>query len=85
MRFSFTNAPGWFTAYLVDNFLDEFDRHVKAKGIEHWHSQGRTQLLDASVEYFSQKGFRVGHYNSQLWFDIDDTPEYTLLALQYQD
>lgn len=83
MRFSFTNAPAWFTAYLVDNFLDEFDRHIKEKGIVTHLNDPREPLLEAAVEYFAEKGFRVSHYNSQLWFDINDTAEYTLMALKY--
>lgn len=81
MKFSFNQAPSWFTQYLVDNYLDEF--HAQVKDTDYVNNI--VGLIDAAVEFFDQKGFRVYQYNRQLWFDIDETPEYTLLALQYAD
>ena len=78
MRFSFREAPGWFTQYLMDNYMDEF--HEVAKHVD-W-SGDSFALTTAAVEFFDQKGFTVWQYNRQLWFDIDETPEYTMLALR---
>ena len=82
MKFSFKNSPGWFTDYVTETYLDEF--HSKVKDAT-WDHTDRIELLDAAVEFFSEKGFRVYCLNRELWFDLDDTVEYTLLALQYQD
>lgn len=78
MKFSFREAPGWFTQYLVDNYMDEFHNSVKDV---RWENN-MLNLVEAAVEFFEAKGFRVYAYNQQLWFDIDDSPEYTMLALR---
>ena len=80
MKFSFKNSPEWFTNYLTETYVDEFHQHVK-----HLHlvDMDRIRLLDASVEFFTEKGFRVYCLNRELWFDLDETQETTMLALQW--
>jgi len=82
MKFCFRDAPAWFTNYVCEIYLDEFHTSVRDK----FQGSGfDPQLLDAAVEFFSQKGFRVCCINRQLWFDIDDSAETTWLTLKYQD
>jgi hypothetical protein len=80
MKFSFREAPEWFTNYVAEVYAAEF--HEQVKDIDRYHTD-RVGLLDAAVEFFSQKGFRVHRYNKELWFDLDETSEYTLLALKW--
>ena len=80
MKFSFKNSPEWFTNYVTETYVDEFHRHVKDIN---WDQTDRIELLDAAVEFFSEKGFRVYCYNRELWFDLDETQETTMLALRW--
>lgn len=80
MKFSFKNSPEWFTNYLTETYVDEFHKHVKDAD---WNPSDRIELLDTAVEFFTQKGFRVYCYNRELWFDLDETQETTMLALQW--
>ena len=80
MKFSFKNSPEWFTNYVTEMYLDEFHQHAKHVN---WNQTDAIALLDAAVEFFSEKGFRVYCYNRELWFDLDETQETTMLALQW--
>ena len=80
MKFAFKNSPEWFTNYVIEVYADEFHEQVNAIN---WDQTDRIGLLDAAVEFFSQKGFRVHCLNRELWFDLDETAEYTLMALKW--
>ena len=82
MKFSFKNSPEWFTNYVTETFLDEFHNSVKDI-INLLDNTDYIALLDAAVEFFTEKGFRVYCYNRELWFDLDETQETTMLALQW--
>ena len=82
MKFSFKNSPEWFTNYVTENYLDEFHSKVKSIGIERL-GDNHAPLLEAAVEFFSEKGFRSYCLNRELWFDLEETQEITMLALQY--
>ena len=80
MKFSFKNSPEWFTHYLTETYVDEFHQRVK-----HFHQihTDRIPLLDASVEFFTEKGFKVYCLNRELWFELDESQETTMLALKW--
>ena len=80
MKFSFKNSPEWFSDYVTETYGDEF--HKKAKDIN-WDHTDCIVLLDAAVEFFTEKGFRVYCYNRELWFDLDESQETTMLVLQW--
>lgn len=80
MKFSFRDSPGWFTEYVTDNFLDEFHEQVKNIICD---QADLSPLIEAAVEFFTKKGLKAYCYNQQLWFDLDETKEYTLLALKW--
>jgi hypothetical protein len=80
MKFAFKNSPEWFTNYVTETYVDEFHQRVKDVNWDYGH---RNELLDAAVEFFSEKGYRVYCFNSELWFDLDETQEITMLALQW--
>ena len=82
MKFSFKNSPEWFTNYVIEVYVDEFHEQVKDIGIGQ-DEDGRIPLIEAAAEFFNEKGFRAYCYNRELWFDLDDTSEYTLLALKW--
>jgi hypothetical protein len=65
---------------VTETYVDEFHQRVKDVN---WDQTDRIALLDAAVEFFSEKGFRVYCYNRELWFDLDETQETTMLALQW--
>ena len=82
MKFSFKNSPEWFTNYVTETFLDEF--HDRAKDdINAMDHNDRHKLLETAVEFFTQKGFTVYCYNKELWFDLDEDQETTMLVLQW--
>jgi hypothetical protein len=80
MKFSFKNSPEWFTNYLTETYVDEFHQRVKDVN---WDHGDILVLLDAAVEFFSEKGFTVYCFNKELWFDLDETQATTMLALQW--
>ena len=80
MKFTFKNSPEWFTNYVIETYVDEFHKHVKDVTCD---LNNIIPLLDAAVEFFSEKGFRVYCLNRELWFDLDETQETTMLALRW--
>ena len=80
MKFTFKNSPEWFTNYVIETYVDEFHKHVKDVTCD---LNNIIPLLDAAVEFFSKKGFRVYCLNRELWFDLDETQETTMLALRW--
>jgi hypothetical protein len=65
---------------VTETYVDEF--HQRVKDIN-WDQTDRIELLDAAAEFFTEKGFRSYCYNRELWFDLDETQETTMLALQW--
>ena len=57
MKFSFREAPGWFTQYLVDNYMDEFHNSVKDV---RWENN-MLNLVEAAVEFFEAKEIGRAH------------------------
>jgi hypothetical protein len=82
MKFSFKNSPEWFMNYVTETYADEFHEKVKSIGIERLNDD-HGPLLEAAAEFFTEKGFRSYCYNRELWFDLDETQETTMLALQW--
>ena len=82
MKFSFKNSPEWFMNYVTETYADEFHEKVKSIGIERLNDD-HAPLLEAAAEFFTEKGFRSYCYNRELWFDLDETQETTMLALQW--
>jgi hypothetical protein len=80
MKFSFKNSPEWFTNYVIEIYADEF--HQQVKDVD-WDQTDRIALLDAAAEFFTEKGFRSYCLNRELWFDLDEDQETTMLALQW--
>jgi hypothetical protein len=82
MKFPFKNSPEWFTNYVTETYADEFHKKIKVKDIA-GDLNDPIPLIEAAAEFFTEKGFRSYCYNRELWFDLDETQEITMLALQW--
>ena len=84
MEFPFKDSPEWFTNYLVETHMDDFQALARETGVIKGGDYSILPLLNLGKQYFSDHGFNVDIREKQLWFIIDETlPEVTFNALKW--